>query len=251
MKPIIGNGRPTKGYRLDGQRIPSVTTIIGNCKSENTSKALMHWAWKLGCEGVNYREVSKAACSAGHLAHDIAEHTVKKLAEIQSARPDDEYQQLVQDAFEWAHKTVLDKTTITDRDVIDRATTAIEGFVDWLEMTRAVVIATEVPLASKKHRFGGTLDAVLQVNDKLCIGDWKTSNSLYPDYLCQIAAYRILWEECYPEHLIDGGFHLIRFDKEFGDFEHRFFRNLDDEEKTFLLMRELYDLNRRIERRVR
>ena len=33
---------PSEGYRIDGKRVPSVTTIIGRFKE---SGALLRWAW--------------------------------------------------------------------------------------------------------------------------------------------------------------------------------------------------------------
>jgi hypothetical protein len=49
---------PTKGkgrgkYRLaDGTRVPSVTEILSRFKEGG---ALIHWAWRLGMEGEDYR----------------------------------------------------------------------------------------------------------------------------------------------------------------------------------------------------
>jgi hypothetical protein len=120
-------------------------------------------------------------------------------------------------------------------------------------MTKLEVRHTEVSLASEKHKFGGTLDAIGIVNGSngLALIDWKTSNSIYPDYLYQLAAYQLLWEENYPDHPITGGAHLCRFAKEEGDYAHHHFPSLDDEAGTFLVMRDLYDRVKRTEKRVR
>ena len=80
--------------------------------------------------------------------------------------------------------------------------------------------------------------------------DWKTSNAVYPDYLLQLAGYKLLWEETYPEHQLTG-FHLCRFAKEEGDFSHHYFPKLDKEVETFLVMRSLYDLVKDVEKRVK
>lgn len=248
MELIQGSGRPDKGYYVNERRVPSVTTIIGSCKSEDTTKALMHWAWKLGKEGVDYKEKQKSAIGAGHIAHELAEKFVRRLAVEQRQHPDKDYEELVYDVESYIKML---RPADVDPSELKKALTALEGFTEWISMSRAVVIATEVPLVSEAHLVGGTLDAVIQVNDKFYIGDWKTSNSLYADYLCQIAAYKLLWEENHPQYPIDGGFHLVRFDKEYGDFEHRFFKQLTAELEAFLHMRELYGLMRKVERRVR
>jgi hypothetical protein len=54
-------------------------------------------------------------------------------------------------------------------------------------------------------------------------------NAVYADYLYQLAAYGLLWNENYPDHPPVGGFHLCRFAKEQGDFSHHYFPSLDDE----------------------
>ena len=58
---------PKKGYYLsDGSRVPSVTTVIGRFKDAG---GLIHWAWKEGSEGRDYRETRDAAASVGTFAH--------------------------------------------------------------------------------------------------------------------------------------------------------------------------------------
>ena len=60
---------PPQGYfNAAGERIPGTTTIIGRFKE---SGALVHWAWKLGMEGKDYREVR--AADAGTAAHAMME----------------------------------------------------------------------------------------------------------------------------------------------------------------------------------
>jgi hypothetical protein len=66
-----------------------------------------------------------------------------------------------------------------------------------------------------------------------------------------LGAYGLLWEENYPEHPITGGFHLLRFAKEEGDFAHHYFPKLDTEKVLFLKYREAYDLAKVCEKRVK
>ena len=66
------------------------------------------------------------------------------------------------------------------------------------------------------------------------------------DYLIQIAAYGELWNENAPDESkrLTGGFHLVRFSKEFGDMEHRHFPQLDDGWTMFKLLRQAYELDK-------
>ncbi len=49
----------------DGQRVPSVTTILGILNKP----ALLDWAWRCGCDGINYKAIRDNAADIGTLAH--------------------------------------------------------------------------------------------------------------------------------------------------------------------------------------
>jgi len=193
--------------------VPGVTTILSRFKE---SGGLIHWAWKLGIEGKNYREVRDTAADAGTIAHEMMECFVRG-------------REFNPEPFE--------------PRLIEMARPAFQAFLAWAEGTKLTIVETEVPLISRVHRFGGTRDAIL-INGRRALGDWKTSNSIYPEYLCQLAAYQILDEEA--GNTIDGGFHLFRFSKQEKPddpvhFAHHYWDQLDKAKKAFLLMRELYD----------
>jgi hypothetical protein len=198
-----------KGYfTKDGKRVPSVTTILGKFKEAG---GLMHWAWECGVKGLDYRAVRDAAADAGTLAH---------------AAVDD-----------WIHQRPV---TFNGDDVAKKAKIAFEAFLEWANQTQLVVTHTEMPLVSEKYRFGGTFDAIL-VKGKRSMGDWKSSNAIYAEYLAQVAAYGILWEENHPEEPIDGGYHLLRFDKTFGDFHQHWWGELEAGKRYFLNLRAAYE----------
>ena len=86
----------------DGKRLPSVTTILGELGWNKRS--LMHWAWKMGCEGEDYRKVSAEAADIGTCAHDMIHcHLTGK-----------EF-----DASVWP------------QDILDKAETAFLAYLDW------------------------------------------------------------------------------------------------------------------------
>jgi hypothetical protein len=213
-------GRPYKGYEIDGEKVPGVTTVLSRFKE---SGALMYWAWKQGTEGKDFRETKQAAADAGTLAHDMVEHDI--------------YGQ----AFDLAG---YDESTIT------KAQGAFSAYKEWKEQTNLTIAEAEVPLLSRVHRFGGTLDAIL-VQGKLALGDWKTSNGIYADYLLQLSAYQILWEENFPDRPITGGFHLLRFSKATDDsdpvsFSHHYWSQLDVAKEQFLHLLAAFKLDKRI-----
>ncbi len=217
-------GRPTDGYRIDGERVPGVTTIISRFKP---SGGLIHWAWQQGRDGKDYRETRDAAADAGTIAHDMVE------ADIYGA--------------------AFDRTKYKP-ELLDKADGAFKAYQEWKQQTQLAIAEAEVSLTSAQHRFGGTLDALF-VRGSLALGDWKTSNSIYADYLIQLGAYAILWEENYPERPIGGGFHLLRFSKqEHADdpisFTHSYWSDLEIAKEQFLIYRRAYDLDKRLSKLV-
>ena len=84
---------------------------------------------------------------------------------------------------------------------------------------------------------------------KRSIGDIKTGK-LYPDHLIQVAAYKHLWECNHPLEPIDGGFHLLHFDKETADFGHKHFTELEGAWQMFLHLRAAYDLANKLKEKV-
>ena len=209
-----GTGRPPAYKCTDGKRVPGATTILSRYKD---SGGLIHWAWKQGVEGLDYRKTRDDAADAGSLAHDLIECEIH--GEIPIVPPG------------------------TDPEIETRARSALENYRQWKESNRLEIIETEQPFVSELYRFGGTLDAIGILRGNLCLIDWKTSNQVYADYLCQIAAYTLLWEEFRDQPIKEA--HLLRFDKEFGSFaHHRWDRKvIDTATEAFLLMRKLYDLD--------
>jgi PD-(D/E)XK nuclease superfamily protein len=204
-----------------GARLPSVTTILSRFKE---SGGLLYWANQCGLNGQTLDEARIPAATAGTMAHDLVEAHVNKrpLPELRG-----------------------------DPEIIAKARSAYDTFVKWAEMNKLTIRHTEVSLVSETHKFGGRLDAIGVYGNELILLDWKTSNSVYADYVLQLAGYKALWEENYPDHMLVGGFHLCRFAKEEGDFAHHYYPRLDAEVETFLAMRKLYDQVKAVEKRVK
>jgi hypothetical protein len=245
---------PKAGYRTrDGEKVPSVTTILSRFKE---SGGLIHWSWNIAheplmkaralldgvvrgefagraheiegflalpVEDFHYRTKRDKAADAGTCAHDMVECFIRG----------QEF-----DAEKYPHA------------ILEMARPAFDAFLEWADQTQLRVVETEVSLVSERYRFGGTRDAML-VRGKRALGDWKTSNRIYPEYLFQLAAYGLLDEE--QGNAIDGGFHLLRFSKQERpddpvNFVHHYWSQLDVARDAFLAMRELYDVMKRLEK---
>lgn len=209
-----------KGYfTKDGTRVPSVTTVLSRFKE---CGGLMHWSWECGKNGIDYREARDKAADAGTIAHEMVDN--------------------------WIHRREV--APEAPQDILEKATIAFGAFLEWARQTQLVVTHTEMPLVSEKYKFGGTFDAIL-VNNKRSMGDWKSSNSIYGEYLAQVAAYGILWEENYPDQPIDGGYHLLRFDKEYGDFHQHWWNELEAGKRFFLSLRAAYEDDKELKKRAK
>lgn len=228
---------PRAGYRTaDGVKIPSVTTILGRFKE---SGALIKWAYRQGRDHGYLEATGKDA------PRDLYD-TTQRAADIGTH---------VHEQCELYVKQGRDAALVhqlppgSDADFAEKAMSGFEAFERWLNLSRVTIVECEVGLVSEKHRFGGTLDFIGQYPDgRYVLGDFKTSNAVYSDYLYQLAAYAILWEEHHPDKLIEG-FDLLRFAKLHGDFAHHNFKELDGARRGFLLMRELYGIDQVVGKR--
>lgn len=233
---------PTKKggyYTKDGLKRPSVTTILSRFKE---SGGLINWAYTQGrqhgrMEALGqeapanlYDEVGKAA-SIGTLVHAMAEDFVNGRDPMKRFEYSDAYM---------------------SEDDRKKAMLAYQAFRNWMDQTRITIESTEVAMVSEKMQCGGTLDWVGRMPDgALVIGDIKTSNSVYADHIVQVAAYRLMWNECFPDKPLIDAAHICQFNKEFGDFAHHFYTGLDNESAYFQTLRLAYTRDLEIQRRAR
>jgi len=230
---------PRQGYKAaDGKKIPSVTTIL---KIKDPG-ALINWAYKQGREhGILEGRGEEAPgglyegsdiLAIGTCVHAMCEAFVK------GGNPTE------------VLESSIEAATVVNRDTFRaQAASAYSAFEFWVRGTQLEIVDCEVKVISETHRYGGTLDFIGRLDGKLVLGDFKTSNGVWPEYLCQLAAYAKAYEET-TGHRIDGGYHLLRFSKENGDFGHHFYPSLDDDAwPAFLHLRALYDLNERLKKR--
>lgn len=227
---------PTSIYRLkSGKRVPSCTTIVNRWKE---SDALITWSYNKGYEDgeagspPNRRREVEESSGIGSYTHALFEWHLNGEIGIE---PDPA--QLIEPAY----------LTIEN---IERGRNGYRQALDWLDQTGLFVISLEKPMVSEQHAYGGTPDGATERRNKIGMADWKTSRRLYADYLLQLAGYWILWEENHPDQPIEDGVHIVRFSKDFGDFAHFHFDNLDVEKRQFIRLREAYADDLVIKRRV-
>jgi hypothetical protein len=214
---------PTLPYfTTDGTRVPGVTTVNNNLGW--SKDGLKHWAWKLGTEGKDYRNVLKEAADAGTVAHAMVEAHINGVP------------------F-GPHLVGLPYSPEAEAN----AKTAFSAFRRWERGSRLNIVATEVYLVDDDYRFGGCIDAIGLVDNEegepeLALIDWKTSDGTYADHIIQIRAYGYLWEKLTGMPLT-GGYHLCRFAKQSGSFSHKWWPQdgLEDAWKVFTWLRAIHE----------
>ena len=150
----------------DGDRVPSVTTILGIL----AKPALIEWAWKLGTEGIDYKTVRDQAGDVGSLAHYLI------LCDIKGEKPD---------------------TSEYSPDALDKAETCLLKYWEWRKTNPIRPILSEESLVSEQYRYGGTLDCLAERADtgEFVLIDFKTGKAIWPEMLYQLAAYENLLAE--------------------------------------------------------
>jgi len=196
----------------DGTIVPGVTTVIGILDKP----ALLHWAWEQGKAGLDLYKTRDKAASIGTIAHYMAE------CEIKGIKPD-------LDAY--------------SKDDIDKAETAFLAFLDFIKSNPIKVILSERQFVSERNMFGGTVDIYGEMGGKKCLIDLKTSKGVYPEMVIQLAAYANMLKE--NGHEVEGC-HLLRIDKETGNFEHHVYTDLSRHWGLFLALLPVYRLRKEI-----
>ena len=153
-----------------GAFVPSVTTIL---EAYPKDASYFQWIKSVGSDADTIRD---EAGKRGTIVHELTErydmgYEVSCVDE--QGRP--QYKML-----EWA---------------------MFERYVDFTNEFKPNVELMELHMASEKLGYAGTLDRVITMDGKTYLVDIKTSNSIYPSYWLQLAAYRELLGDL---HKIDG-----------------------------------------------
>src|SRR5207244_1117504 len=162
--------------------VPSVTQIIERFKEKDR---LMWWAWNEGREGRGLYEQRDKAGDVGTVAHALVEQHINRQT----------FKETLQDFASIPSATLA------------KANQAFDAFKTWERHSNLKIVYTEVSLTCECHCYGGTLDAVGEIDDELCLLDVKTGSAIYVDALYQVAAYRHLWSINNPGEPLSGGFH--------------------------------------------
>ena len=148
-------------YKTDDGFVPSVTTIL-----EAYPKDASYFKW-LKDVGSDADIIRDEAGRRGSIVHELTEQydSGEECSFIS------EYGNPKYKMNEWA---------------------MFERYVDFIQTHNPTIELMELHMVSHELGFAGTLDRVITINGKSMMIDIKTSNSIYPSYWLQLAAYNEL-----------------------------------------------------------
>ena len=180
----------TDRYQFQGYSVPRVTEIISNMLHEDF---LMTWANNLGLwKRKKYKDELEAAATKGSYVHNAIEDF------IQNGRD------LDPDTVMAGYRTEVNF--------------AYGSFKSWWE----IISKRNVKIVMQEQKlvcpwFGGTLDLLIEIDGKVYLLDFKTSNHPSYKYFLQLSAYRYILRHYYGIEIYGCG--IIKLNKRFVGFE--------------------------------
>lgn len=221
-------------YKLAGERsyLTSVTAITGII---DKSRVLIPWA--VGLTGAFLRKYLEEAAANNFTKEELysvidealVQHTVKKEAAADTGSQ-------VHDIAQKIGEELRDNLPLSDigENLPDQVKNGVAAFINWVVDHNVKFIECERMVYSRKYGFVGITDAIIEIDGKRYLIDYKTSKGVYNEQKYQLAGYTIAYEEETGEKL-DGQM-IIHFNKETGEFTVHEISNEDNNlnKETFL-----------------
>jgi hypothetical protein len=177
-------------YTIDGQRLPSVTTILDII----AKPALGPWYAKeerryfetamlevLSRPGARDPEFVLAAVAQAVTGVKAADREKQKAAAIGTA---------VHAGIEWELRRQLGEDAGPALQLPEAAAWAVESWKDWARSVTLEPLAIERTVYCLACGYAGTLDLYARVKGILTVLDWKSGKAIYPEAFLQNLAYR-------------------------------------------------------------
>lgn len=164
-------------YTVDGQKIPSVTTILGVINKPG----LPYWAAKLVAEeAVNHHSHWGARIDSGeHVDSIVSDLKRTPWTERDKAANRGTRIHAVLEA------AATGDPTSCPPDLLPMA----EHAINLLDNENIEPTYTEARLYNREHWYAGTADLIATIGNETWLLDWKSSRSLHDTYIMQLEAY--------------------------------------------------------------
>lgn len=174
---------------------------------------LVVWARNKACDSILH---ALEACLASGDVGAVDPVWVKEQVAAARRRPDRERDDAA--ALGILVHSLIDRfvkgDAIGPEEIPEAAKPALFAFMEWWNSEGLEFLLPDTKVASLKHRFGGSLDALARrkSNGNIVLLDWKTSNHTYDTHALQAGGgYHIALEETYGVYAQEAW--VIRFDK--------------------------------------
>jgi hypothetical protein len=147
--------------KVTKKRVPAVTTVLG----KRAKPALIHWSWKLGTEGIDYRKHRDELADVGKAVHS-------RIVDYLSGQD-------------------MGFTGLTEWQV-KKAENSWLSFLAWERSHDLEPIEMELSLVSELYLYGGRFDFYGNVDKILTLVDFKTGKYVYDDHWIQAGGYNQL-----------------------------------------------------------
>lgn len=163
-------------YKLDGQWVPGVTTLI---KDGLPKPALTYWAARTVAEWVADNE-----SALEQMRHMGRGPLVAALKETPWQKRDDA-------AIRGTEVHALAEQLVHGEEVHvpEHVAGHVQGYVDWLDREQPEALWTERPVGNRKWQYAGTFDLIARLRGETWLLDVKTASGVYGDNALQLAAY--------------------------------------------------------------
>ncbi len=215
-------------YKVDGEKVPSVTKVIDAC----FPKHLTDWAVAEGADFFKaslepYRLAPTEDSGTFMLPARVVTHIYKGIQTAYKSIGKDAAQigTIVHDWIESAIKYKMNGGAAPKTPKGDEVGRCIKAYKDWSRERKPKWLQTEQKIyyhdPGGVNCYAGTVDALAEVDGKLCVIDFKTSKKIYKPYHLQVAAYA---QAISTQDQIDMPMGMIlRVDKETGTFQEKLF----------------------------
>lgn len=181
---------PTDHYQYQGYPVPRTTEILSSMLHEDF---LMIWANNLGLwKRRKYKDELESAAAKGSYVHNAIEDFLQNDTNLNINNVPSEY-----------------------RIEVNYAYGSFKSWWDIISKRKVKIVMQEQKLVCPW--FGGTLDLLIEVDGKLYLLDFKTSNHPSYKYFLQLAAYRYVLRVFHGIEIYGCG--IVKLNKQFIDFE--------------------------------
>jgi len=94
-------------------------------------------------------------------------------------------------------------------EIYEKAVATYNNYLEWREQVKLNIVSVEEHLVYK-DLWGVTPDIIAEINGKLSVMEVKCTKALHPEFLVQLAAQKLAWNDVHPTNPITGGFHVSR-----------------------------------------